>query len=147
MTAADRCFLCSRLVADGISQQGFLLKFLPLFFTNLQASPCLTLTDGFSLLIETVGALEEHIRQSKMFLTGTTVIDIFEMAKLASKVLTSRMFQQSTEFFNIFSGSENGKQVFRIAYSREFWKLVSMPPELTTGHMMNHVERCVLSLV
>jgi hypothetical protein len=80
-----------------------------------------------------------------MSLTGTTVVDILEMGKLASKVLTCRMFTQSIQFLQIFSGFENGERVFRITYRREFWKIVSMPPEMPTGEklMLNHVDRCI----
>ena len=72
MSATDRCFLCSRLVADGISEQAFVFEELPKFFANVKSNPTLTLKDGLNLLIDSIGRIEESILES-----GETLIAMF----------------------------------------------------------------------
>merc|ERR1711871_1904528 len=52
MTRNERCYVCSRLGSNGISEQAFLLQYLPQFFTAARANDCLTLSDTFHVLID-----------------------------------------------------------------------------------------------
>jgi hypothetical protein len=128
MTQVQRCFLSARLVADGITEHGLLLKFLPLFLTNVSKNSCLDLVQGFRVLVEAIDTFEDYVRQLGIELSGTTVVDVSEMAKMAKKVRTSRSFQESISALLIGAGAEGNRRVFRIYYSEHFWKVLSSKP-------------------
>jgi hypothetical protein len=116
------------LVADGISEQAFLLKFLPLFFENVQSNSCLTLDDGLNLLLHTLGQIEDYAQQAELELRATTVVEISEIAKMAAEARTLKLFKQSVQALVISSSTENGARVFRASYPRDFWKLLLAKP-------------------
>jgi hypothetical protein len=123
LSIADRCFLCSRLVADGISEQGFVFENLPMFFGNVKSNPYLTLKDGFDMLIESIGTIEGIIIEAGDTLTGTAICDVMEMAKIAGAVRSCFKFLQSAEALCLSPQlKRGGTPAYSTFYHRVFWK-------------------------
>ena len=140
MSQSDRCFLSSRLVADGISQQAFLFEFLPLYMSNVQSNSALTLSNGLHVLVESIDRIEEYIKQSSYVLNGTTLLNVREMADLAGRVRTLRMFEQSVGFLKIVRKFLGGNITFVISYSKEYLdSTLSQPVQSTL--LRDHLER------
>ena len=138
MMQSERCYLCSRLGSDGIEQQAVMLLYMPLFFTNVKANVCLTLEDAFHVLIGFFGRLEEFVNRSDFQIRGTTDVNILEMAKVAAKVRTPRMLQQSVEALEIQSGEEGKRKIFRVVYPPGFWRKVFSREELAPERVALH---------
>ena len=142
MVKADRCFLCSRLIADGITEPLLMFKFFPDYLDGLKKNPVLTFTDGFHVLIESIEMLEDFITQRGIMISGTAVVDISELARIASTVRTVRIFRRSVQFLEVRSADSDGQR-FRLLYPREFWTSVTSITD-TTGEKslrINDLER------